>query len=88
MIFVGSIVFPSCELSQTGTYSMTATNSSGSTQRLVLLTVRKEEDEDLQTSSDTVIIQEPVPVKEFGDYVARLHSNDNKLFKSQFTVSK
>ncbi len=75
-------------MSQTGTYSMTATNSSGSTHRLVLLTVRKEEDEDLQESSDTVTIQEPVPVKEFGDYVACLHGNNNKLFKSQFFVSR
>ena len=86
--FAGSITFPSCELSQTGTYTMVASNTSGKVQKLVVFTVRKK-GEGLQETVDGggVAGVKPVPIKEFGDYVAHLHSNNNKLFKSQFKVS-
>ena len=87
-LFIGSITFPSCELSQTGTYTMVASNTSGEVQRLVVLTVHKE-GEGFRESVDGegVANVKPVPIKKFGDYVAHLHSNNNKLFKSQFKVS-
>ena len=70
---------------------MTASNSSGQDKKVVMLAVLREEDEIIggegpQKGKDEAIIR-PVPVQEFGDYVAQQHRNNNQSFISQFQVS-
>ena len=38
------------------------------------------------TSQEEITIQ-PVPIKEFGEYVAKNHGNSDKMFKLQFDVT-
>ena len=66
-------------------YKLLAKNSSGSAEREVRLTVRQEEEEAAPVERERVEIQ-PVPVAEFGDYVAYCHSNSDEVFKLQYNV--
>ena len=81
----GSLSITSTELKHSGVYKLLANNSSSSAEREVRLTVRQEEEEAALVDSERVEIQ-PVPVAEFGDYVAYCHSDANKVFKLQYSV--
>ena len=50
------------------------------------LTVRQEEEETVNADMEGVLEVKPVPVAEFGDYVAHGHSNSNEIFKFQYSV--
>ena len=54
-------------------------------ERAVILTVRQEEEEAATVDREEVEVR-PVPVAEFGDYVADSHSNSNEIFKLQYSV--
>ena len=54
-------------------------------EREVTLTVRQEEEEVANVDREGVEVR-PVPVAEFGDYVADSHSNSNEIFKLQYSV--
>ena len=82
----GSLSITSTELKHSGVYKLLAKNSSGSAEREVRLTVRQEEEEAAPVYRERVEIQ-PVPVAEFGDYVAHCHSDANKIFKLQYNVT-
>ena len=82
----GSLSITSTELKHSGVYKLLAKNSSGSAEREVRLIVRQEEEEAAPVDRERVEIQ-PVPVAEFGEYVAYCHSNSEKVFKSQYIVS-
>ena len=82
----GSLSITSTELKHSGVYKLLAKNSSGSTEREVRLTVRQEEEEAAPVDRERVEIQ-PVPVTEFGEYVAYSHLNLEQVFKLQYTVS-
>ena len=85
---VGGVTFPSCELGQGGVYHMEASNSCGKVEREVRLTVLKEEEVGHSHEVGVADREEvgPLSVEAFGDYVANLHGNSNKLFKTQFSV--
>ena len=82
----GSLSITSTELKHSGVYKLLAKNSSGSAEREVRLTVRQEEEEAAPVDRERVEIQ-PVPVAEFGEYVAHCHSYANKVFKLQYSVT-
>ena len=71
----GSLSIPSTEVKHRGTYRLIARNSLGSAEQEVKLSVHK--------SMDFI----PIPVKDFGKYVAKNHNNNNQGFKEQFQVS-
>ena len=64
---------------------MLAKNSRSSVERKVTLTVQQEEEEIAIVDKERVEVR-PVPVAEFGDYVADSHSNSNEIFKLQYSV--
>ena len=82
----GSLSITSTELKHSGVYKLLAKNSSGSAEREVRLTVRQEEEEEAPVDRERVEIQ-PVPEAEFGEYVAHCHSDANKVFKLQYSVT-
>ena len=83
----GSLSITSTELKHSGVYKLLVKNSSGSaeTEREVRLTVRQEEEEAAPVDRERVEIR-PVPVAEFGDYVAQCHSDSDEVFKLQYNV--
>ena len=83
----GSLSITSTEHKHSGVYKLLAKNSSGSAEREVRLTVRQEEEEAAPVDRERVEIQ-PVPVTEFGEYVAYCHSDANKVFKLQYNVTR
>lgn len=84
---VGNITFHSCELGHSGVYTMVAENSFSKVKRDVRLSVHVE---GAHTAfSEGVASREPmppVPVADFGQHVADLHSNNNKPFREQYMV--
>ena len=83
----GGLFIASSELRHNGVYKLLAKNSRGSVEREVTLTVRQEEEEVANVDREGVEVR-PVPVAEFGDYVADSHSNSNEIFKLQYVCSK
>ena len=81
----GSLSIASTELRHSGVYKLSAKNCRGSAEREVRLTVRQEEEEAAVVDKERVQVQ-PVPVAEFGDYVAQNHSNSDEVFKFQYRV--
>ena len=82
----GSLSITSTELKHSGVYKLLAKNSSGSAEREVRLIVREEKEEAAPVDRERVEIQ-PVPVAEYGEYVAHCHSDTNKVFKLQYNVT-
>ena len=83
----GSLAIPSAELKHSGVYKAVATNQHGSEEREVKLTVNEEG----ITSTDAVtmngmVSSRPIPIPEFGKYVADLHANSNQPFKDLYQV--
>ena len=83
----GSLSITSTELRHSGVYRLCAKNCRGSAEREVRLTVTQEQQEAAAVDRERVQVR-PVPVAEFGEYVARNHSNSDKSFKIQYTVKK
>ena len=81
----GSLSITSSELKHSGVYKLCAKNCRGSAEREVKLTVRQEQQEAAAVDRERVQVR-PVPVAEFGEYVATNHSDSNKCFKIQYTV--
>lgn len=84
----GALCFVCVELSHSGTYYFTATNASGSVGGQVELKVREEDNEKESSVSETTPspVTHPVPVHQFGDYVAELHAGNNVGFFRQYQV--
>ena len=81
----GSLSITSSELKHSGVYRLSAKNSRGSAEREVRLTVTQEEEEPAVPAKERVEIQ-PVPVSEFGEYVAKNHTHSDEMFKLQYNV--
>ncbi|XP_064386154.1 uncharacterized protein LOC135334773 isoform X2 [Halichondria panicea] len=79
----GGLSFPSVETKHAGVYKLVVTGASGSTtQQVVTVTVMSEGGE----ASEGVegVDYAPIPVTEFGAYVADLHAGSNKKFKDLY----
>ena len=84
----GCLTISCSETSHTGTYQLVAANSHGRAEREVKLFVRKERQPSPEpTSNKTKVSLSPISILEFGEYVASGHTNDNDIFKEQFTVN-
>ncbi len=81
----GSLSITSSELRHSGVYRLSAKNSRGRAEREVRLTVTQEEEEPAVGTKERVEIQ-PVPVPEFGEYVAKSHAHTDEIFKLQYNV--
>ena len=82
----GSLTMPSAETKHSGVYQLVAKNKAGSTEKEVKLFVRQEGQQSPHIAKKQICFF-PIPVEEFGDYVAKSHANDNRDFRDQFTVS-
>ena len=80
----GSLFITSSELRHSGVYKLSVKNSKGSVEREVKLTVNREEEE--ETGDKERVEMKPIPVAEFGDYVAQSHSHLDQDFKFQYSV--
>ena len=74
----GSLTIPSTELKHSGVYKAVAANTHGSEEREIKLLV--------SGTGDDIVSSRPIPIPEFGKYVAELHSNSNQPFKDLFQV--
>ena len=81
----GSLSIPSSELKHGGIYRLVARNSFGSAEREVKLSIviEGEQTPEVEHKSMDFI---PIPVKDFGKYVAKNHDKNNQGFKEQFQV--
>ena len=85
----GSLVIPSTELKHSGVYKAVVANQHGSEEREVKLTVGKEEDGSTDAANDISakkVSTRPIPIHEFGKYVAELHANSNQPFRDLYQV--
>ena len=76
----GSLIIHTVEGKHKGTYHFVANNSAGTVDQKVTLVVAKN-----VTKVEGVNVG-PIPVKDFGEFVAEGHANSNQLFKVQFEV--
>ena len=84
----GSLIIVCAEESHKGTYWFVANNSAGTIDRQVILVIAKEEiDEALYGNTTLQANMGPIPVKDFGAFVADSHANYNDKFKLQYYVS-
>ena len=84
----GSLIIFTAEESHKGTYEFVANNSEGTIDQQVILMVTKEgTDEALYGNVNLHVNIEPIPVKDFGTFVADSHANSNDKFKLQYSVS-
>ena len=74
----GSLAIPSTELKHSGVYKAVAENAHGSEEREIKLVIGA-------TGGD-IVSSRPIPIPEFGKYVAELHTNSNQRFKDLFQV--
>ena len=86
----GSLTIPSTELKHSGVYKAVAANEYGSEEREVTLAVRKEEEScnSMADENQDAVSSRPVPVLEFGKYVAELHANSNQPFIALYKVCR
>ena len=82
----GSLTMPSTETKHSGVYQLVASNKAGSMEREVKLFVKKEGEPSPYVARKHITFS-PIPVEGFGEYVARYHSNDNREFRDQYSVS-
>ena len=83
----GTIVFKRVEVEHSGVYKLSAVNSNGSQERSVQLIVYPDTEITRHPSENEAITTVSVGVDNFGQYVAGLHANGNKMFREQFKVS-
>ena len=84
----GSLAIPSTELKHSGVYRAVVANQYGTEEREVKLTVNGEGNKDTMDAAirDCTISSRPIPIPEFGKYVAKLHANSNQAFKDFYQV--
>ena len=82
----GTLTLPSAETRHSGTYRLVAQNSAGSMEREVRLFVNQEEQPSPPAAKKQILLS-PIPVDEFGKFVANSHSSNNQDFRDQYTVS-
>ena len=84
----GTLVIASAELRHNGVYTLLARNSSGATERELNLTVQQEGEEKIAPSKENIEVDfTAVPVADFGDYVAKNHSQSDAGFRKLYEVS-
>ena len=81
----GNLSITSAELKHSGVYRLLARNSRGRAEKEVRLTVTQEQEDHAVTPKERVEIL-PVPVAEFGEYVANNHAHSDEIFKLQYNV--
>ena len=82
----GSLTIPSTELKHSGVYKAVAVNIHGSEEREIKLMVNEETGASTAIAVGEVVFSRPIPIPEFGKYVAELHSNSNQPFKDLYQV--
>ena len=78
----GVLSIMSAELKHSGVYKLQARNPSGTAEREIKLTVRP--DNDLNQKEMVKLM--PIPVTDFGEYVAVNHSHSDTGFRNQYEV--
>ena len=81
----GSLIIHTVEGKHKGTYHFVANNSAGTIDQKVTLIVVEILKEDTADRLEGVNFG-PIPVKDFGEFVAKAHANSNQLFKAQYEV--
>ena len=82
----GSLAIPSTELKHSGVYKAVAANQHGSEDREIKLMVNEEGGASTVVAVGDMVSSRPVPIHEFGEYVAELHANLNQPFKDLYQV--
>ena len=82
----GSLAIPSAELKHSGVYKAVAANQHGSEEREIKLMVNEEGGASTYIAIDDMVSSRPIPISEFGKYVAELHTNLNQPFKDLYQV--
>ena len=84
----GSLTILFTELKHSGVYKAVVANEYGSEQREVLLTIYEEGSTRSMDAaiSHHIVSSRPIPIPEFGKYVAELHANSNQAFKDLYQV--
>ncbi len=80
----GTLTIPSAEPRQSGAYRLVATNTAGSVSKEVHVTVLGDEEPNPLAPKVTF---RPIPLSEFGEYVAVNHANSDHGFKEQYKVT-
>ena len=81
----GSLAIPSAELKHSGVCKAVATNQHSSEDREIKLMIN-EEGGASTVAIDDVVSSRPIPIPEFGKYVAELHTNSNQPLKGLYQV--
>ena len=82
----GSLTMPSTETKHSGVYQLVTRNKVGSVEREVKLFVKKEGAPSPYVARKHITFS-PIPLDQFGEYVAQCHANDNREFRDHYTVS-
>ena len=82
----GSLAIPSAELKHSGVYKAVAANQHGSEEREIKLMVNEEGGASTYIAIDDMVSSRPIPILEFGKYIAELHANLNQPFKDLYQV--
>lgn len=81
----GSIFISLVQLRHTGHYRLLARNTIGIIEKSFNLFVKLRELRRVLTMHNGTVLK-PVPLEQFGAYVAENHAKDNKGFKNQYSV--
>lgn len=81
----GSLFIPVVQLKHTGHYQLVARNSIGTAEKSFNVFVKLRELRRVLTMHDGTLLK-PIPLEQFGAYVAENHAQDNKGFKNQYSV--
>ncbi len=76
----GTLTIPSAEPRHSGAYRLVATNTAGSVSKEVHVTV-------LGAKEPNPVTFRPIPLPEFGEYVAVNHANSDHGFMEQYEVA-
>lgn len=82
-----TIIFKRVELEHTGVYKLSAVNANGRCEKSVKLIVYPDTEVTRHPEEKDAVTSVKITMNEFGQYVAGLHANGNKLFRDQFKVS-
>ena len=84
----GSLIIHTVEEKHKGTYCSVANNSAGTVNQKVTLIVVEVFEEGTADEVNRLkgVNVGPIPVKDFGEFVAKGHANSNQLFKVQYEV--
>ena len=82
----GSLTIMTAEMRHTGVYRLVARSSKGSAMKQFSLNIISEDEDPPAVTAAVVIQSKPVPVAEFGQYVAQNHANTNTGFSTLYNV--